>query len=177
MKKILVGVVLALLFWESSALAQARAPRPGDLWVAQFASGVVGEIAGGVLGLGVLAAACAQIESFCLFLEPSHLLLHLPVRGWTREPAFLVINLGRAAGALAGVAIFGALHGIEGNIVVAYMASGIWFITATAFPIIALPTVPALVATVGYQWGAKMKRPQSKAMDFSWQVPLISLWF
>lgn len=177
MKRILLlAAVLALL--ESAALAQARAPRPGDLWVAQFASGVAGEITGGVFGLGVLAAACAHSESFCVFLESAHLSLHLPTRGWTREPAFLMINLGRAAGALAGVAIFGALHGIEGNIVVAYIASGIWFITATAFPIVALPTVPALVATAGYQWGAKMK-PQKKAPDgsLSWQMPLISLRF
>ncbi len=176
MKKILLCVVLVLFVWEFTVSAQARAPRPGDFWVQQFASGVVGEIAGGVLGLGVLAAACAQIESFCAFLHPAYLSLHLPAKGWTREPAFLMMNLGRAAGALAGVAIFGAIHEIQGNIVVAYMASGAWFITATAFPILALPTVPALVATAGFQWGAKLKSGK-KATNFSWYMPLISLTF
>lgn len=174
MKKIFLWAVLALFVWEFAVSAQGRAPRPSDFWASQFASGVVGEIAGGVLGLGVLGAACAQIESFCAFLHPSYLPLHLPAEGWTREPAFLMINLGRAAGALAGVAIFGAIHEIQGNILVAYIASGAWFITATAFPIVALPTVPALVATAGFQWGAKMK-PQKKAS--SWYMPLISLAF
>lgn len=174
MKRLFLWVVIAVVALEGSGFAQARAPRPGDFWLQQFAFGVTGELAGGLLGLGVLSAACAQFESVCF--SPSYGLLYLPVSGGARDPAFLMMNLGRAAGALAGVAIAGALYGIEGNIVVAYMASGLWFLSTKVFPLTTLPTVPAVVATVSYNWGAKM-RSSKKPATLAWQMQLVSLRF
>ena len=90
------------------------------------------------------------------------------------------MSLGRALGASTGVVLAGLRYGVDGNIWGAYLATGLWFIGETFTPleyVLIWPGIPAALATIGYNIGAKMKSDKSKPAALGWYLPLVALRF
>ncbi len=112
------------------------------------------------------------------------------------------INPLRALGASTGVVLAGHRLGVSGNIFMAYLANGLWltiqaamifftkvsvyekdmndyekFLLGVEEFLLDTPGIPAVLATIGYNIGAKMQSDQSKPAALSWQMPLVALKF
>jgi|GEM_PF-1624285 len=176
-----IGASLALLVLVgSSALAQRS---PASFWTEEFLAAEVGAVIGGAIGLGTVHTACVRVESSC---DPLYKLVvlqqRIPIEGdplsiiRLNSPGFHTVNMGRGIGALAGVALVGVMRGVEGNIWAAFLATQAWVAASQQIFLLKVPLVPALVATVAYNWGAKMKAPKTPAAP-AWSFSAIELKF
>jgi len=172
-----IGASLALLVVISgSALAQ-RSPA----WAEGFLAAEVGAVIGGAIGLGTVHTACIRVERSC---DPLYRLVVLqqrvPIEGdplsviKLNSPGFHTVNMGRGIGALAGVALIGVMHGVEGNIWAAFIATQAWVAASQQVFILKVPLVPALVATVAYNWGARASKTHAAP---AWSFSAIELKF
>jgi len=141
-----------LIWMGTSAFAE---PKASDYSWLEFWSGEVGAIGGGALGY-LMSSRCVGYS--CIGV------------------VFRWMNVGRALGASTLVAVAGQLLGVEGNIGAAYLATGLlWFgVSLLVTNLSILPGVPAALATIGYNIGAKMKSDKSKPAALSWQLPLVA---
>ena len=104
---------------------------------------------------------------------------------------FFGMNIGRALGASTGVVLSGSAYGVEGNILAAYIATGVWLVSSILLSKLGvdgnaisqyiqymiIPGIPAALATIGYNIGAKMKSDKSKPAALGWYMPLIAVKF
>ena len=185
--RVWIGLTVVALVVSGIGVGARAEPKPSDYWVAEFVGGEVSAIGGG--GLGFLISVKLFPESNCdlncRFSRPD--LLDL-----------LLMNLGRALGASTGVVLAGASQQVDGNIWGAYLATGIWFADSLlewycsnyyncvwySSPLLQvnlfvtfIPGIPAALATIGYNIGAKMKSDKSKPAPLGWHLPLISVKF
>jgi hypothetical protein len=176
-----IGVSLALLVLVSSSALAQRSPE--RLWAEEFLAAQVGAVIGGAIGLGTVHTACIRVERSC---DPLYRLIvlqqRIPIEGdplsviKLTSPGFHTVNMGRGIGALAGVALIGVMHGVEGNIWAAFIATQAWVAASQQIFLLKVPLVPALIATVAYNWGAKMKAPKTSAA-LGWSFSAIELKF
>lgn len=168
-----VLVVTVLSVTNLSTIAQEESPQPSDYWVAEFLIGEIGAILGGSLGLSIYDAYWDHIFRWLYNREPCSGYLK---RGFLFCPddwgETFLLNLGRALGASTGVVLTGLLVGVEGNILGAYLATGLWFAACNRNSCWIIPFVPAFVAIVGYNIGAKMKADKGKSPALGWRLPL-----
>lgn len=174
-----VSVVLVALVG-GSVLAQEI---PAGLWAKELAGAEVGALVGGAIGLGTVHATCMRFEQSC---DPLYRIIVLqqrvPIEGdplsviKLTSPGFQTVNMGRGIGALAGVALIGVMHGVEGNIWAAFLATQAWVVASQHVFLLKAPLVPALVATVAYNWGATMKGQRTPA-GLAWRFSAIELRF
>ena len=153
--------VTVLMLVGSSALAQKT---PESFWAEEFLAAEVGAVLGGAIGLGTVHTACMRVEKSC---DPLYRLIvlqqRIPIEGdplsiiKLTSPGFHTVNMGRGIGALAGVALIGVMHGVRGNIWAAFLAIQAWVAASQQIFLLKAPLVPALVATVAYNWGATMR--------------------
>lgn len=170
--------VAVLVLVGSSVLAQQT---PQSFWAEEFLAAEVGAVLGGAIGLGTVHTACMRIERSC---DPLYKLVvlqqRIPIEGdplsviKLNSPGFHTVNMGRGIGALAGVALIGLMRGVEGNIWAAFLATQAWVAASQQVFLLKVPLVPALVATIAYNWGAKMKAQKTSA---SWSIPLVAARF
>lgn len=169
LKYLWVSVVLVALVG-GSVWAQ-RSP----LWAEELAGAEVGALLGGAIGLGTVHATCVRFERSC---DPLYRIIvlqqRIPIEGdplsiiKLTSPGFHTVNMGRGIGALAGVALIGVMHGVEGNIWAAFIATQAWVAASQQIFLLKAPLVPALVATVAYNWGARAQRtPAAVGWSFS----------
>jgi hypothetical protein len=60
------------------------------------------------------------------------------------------------------------MHGVEGNIWAAFIATQAWVAASQQIFLLKVPLVPALVATIAYNWGARAQRtPAALGWSFS----------
>ncbi len=167
LKYLSVSVVLIALVG-GSALAQ-RSP----LWVEELAGAQIGAMVGGAIGLGTVHATCVRFEQSC---DPLYRIIVLqrrvPIEGdplsvlKLSSPGFQSVNMGRGIGAVAGVALVGVMRGVQGNIWAAFLATQAWVAASQQIFLLKAPLVPALIATIAYNWGARA--PQAPApLSFS----------
>lgn len=174
-----VSLILVALVG-GSVLAQKS---PSSLWAEELAGAEVGALLGGAIGLGTVHATCVRFEKSC---DPLYRIIVLqqrvPVEGdplsviKLTSPGFHSVNMGRGIGALAGVALIGVMHGVQGNIWAAFIATQAWVAASQQVFLLKLPLVPALVATVAYNWGATTKAPRTPAA-VGWSFSAIELRF
>lgn len=180
-----IGLAMVTLVVWGMGLSAFAEPKPSDFLMEEFVGGELGAIGGGVLGVGMVnvIASITGASSRC--------------DGWEDclSGALLGVNLGRALGASTGVILAGTERGVEGNIWGAYLATGLWSVVS---PIIlaktlikgsrqdellllaflsAAPGIPAALATIGYNIGAKLKSDKSKPAALSWSLPVVALRF
>lgn len=170
--------IAAIAGMSTGALAQ-KSPR--SFWTEEFLAAEVGAVLGGAIGLGIVHTACVRVEQSC---DPLYRLVvlqrRIPIEGdllsviKLTSPGFHTVNMGRGIGALAGVALIGLLRGVEGNIWAAFLATQVWVAASQQIFLLKAPLVPALVATVAYNWGAKMKTHKAPA---AWSLPLLEARF
>lgn len=173
------GVSLALVVLVGSSVLAQKTPQ--SFWAEEFLAAEVGAVLGGAIGLGTVHTACMRIERSC---DPLYRLVvlqqRIPIEGdplsviKLTSPGFHTVNMGRGIGALAGVALIGLMRGVEGNIWAAFLATQAWVAASQQIFPLKVPLVPALVATIAYNWGAKMKAHKTSA---SWSLPLIEAHF
>lgn len=173
--------IAAIVSMSTDALAQ-KSPR--SFWAEEFLGAEVGAVIGGAIGLGTVHTSCLRFEKSC---DPLYRLVILQQRIpiiseedplaiiKLTSPGFRTINMGRGLGALAGVALIGVVHGVEGNIWAAFLATQAWVAASQEIFILKLPLAPAFVATAAYNWGAKMKADKTAQPGaLSWSLPLIA---
>lgn len=176
------GVSVAVLMLVSgSALAQKT---PESFLAEEFLAAEVGAVIGGAIGLGTVHTACMRVEKSC---DPLYRIIVLqqrvPIEGdplsviKLTSPGFLTVNMGRGIGALAGVALIGVMRGVEGNIWAAFLATQAWVAASQQIFLLKVPLVPALVATIAYNWGAKMKPTRGVPGAAWWSLPLFATRF
>lgn len=174
--------IAAIVGMSTDALAQ-KSPR--SFWAEELLGAEVGAVIGGAIGLGTVHTSCLRFEKSC---DPLYRLVilqqRIPIEGdllsvmKLTSPGFHTVNMGRGLGALAGVALIGVVHGVEGNIWAAFLATQAWVAASQEIFILKLPLTPALVATAAYNWGAKMKADKTaQAGALSWSLPLIACKF
>ncbi len=167
--------IAAIVSMSTDALAQ-KSPR--SFWAEEFLGAEVGAVIGGAIGLGTVHTSCLRFEKGC---DPLYRLVILQQRIPSdplsviklTSPGFHTVNMGRGLGALAGVALIGVVHGVEGNIWAAFLATQAWVAASQEIFILKLPLTPAFVATAAYNWGAKMKTDKT-AGALSWSIPLLA---
>ncbi len=187
-QKLWIGLVILGLL-SAGVVVQAeeqRSPQPSDFWGQELVLGWYGSIVGGFVG----SYLCRYKEAFNPALARGLIdcdLLHRFLTGedildisWLSGLHHMIfgMNLGRALGASTGVVLAGSAFGIDGNIWAAYGATGLWFVATLYMEWLQLvPLVPALVATIGYNWGAKVKSEKSRSAALGWGLPLVNLRF
>jgi hypothetical protein len=203
MCKASIGITLILVTLALVATgADAKAAQPGDYLVSEILNGEVGAIEGGVVGwivchpapIGLIFAPpptrVAVVVSLVQATEasPQPRCLGENIADWGLAGTFLDspslwIDLGRAVGASTGVVRTGLDSGVEGNIGLAYGATLLWAIL-TEYElhldkniIVDVPFLPDFIATIAFNWGAKMKGNNTQAVNLSWQLPLFDLSF
>jgi len=174
-----LGVSMALLVLVGSSASAQKTPQ--GLWAEEFLAAEIGAVIGGAIGLGTVHTACMRVERSC---DPLYRLVvlqqRIPIEGdplsiiKLTSPGFHTVNMGRGIGALAGVALIGVVHGVEGNIWAAFIATQAWVAASQQIFILKVPLVPALVATVAYNWGAKMKAQTAPA---AWSFSVLAARF
>lgn len=193
-QKLWIGLVLVTLGLLSVGMAvqahgESRPPRPSDFWGHELVLGWYSSIAGGFVGLLFLCHYPGYPDLKWGFMDCNLLYRMLTGRDMLRDMSDYHLlfysllafggNLGRALGASTGVVLAGMMFGVDGNIWGAYLTTGLWFVTTLYverwLPLV--PLVPALVATIGYNWGAKMKSEKSRSAALGWKLPLVHLRF
>jgi hypothetical protein len=174
-----VGLAIVVLLGIST-LAQKS---PSSFWAEEFLGAEVGAVIGGAIGLGTVHTSCLRFEKGC---DPLYRLVILqqkiPIEGdplsviKLTSPGFHAVNMGRGLGALAGVVLIGVVHGVEGNIWAAFLATQAWVAASQEIFILKLPLIPAFVATAAYNWGATMKADKTPA-ELGWSLSVIELKF
>lgn len=168
-------VLMAILAMSPEVLAQKT---PSSFWAEELLGAEVGAVIGGAIGLATVHTTCVQFEKSC---DPLYRVLVLQQRISFEDPlavikltspGFHTVNMGRALGALAGVALMGLMRGVEGNIWAAFLATQAWLAGSREFFILKAPLMPALVATVAYNWEAKLKAQKTSPAP-SWSFTLI----
>ncbi|MBI3460446.1 hypothetical protein HY009_05910 [Candidatus Acetothermia bacterium] len=178
-----IGLAVVALVVSGLGISAKAEPKPSDYWSQEFFFAELGAVGGGIMGFVVCAASGSSDN--CKYMY-SLLTGESDVCGGGLCNSFLVgISLGRALGASTGVVLTGWILGVEGNILAAYLATGLWFISPGLLPFLPVewreifwaPLVPAIVATISYNIGAKMKSDKSKPVGLSWHLPLVALRF
>ena len=167
---------------------------PSDYYLSEFWLGELGAIVGGFIN----GFICDNIEE-CRWKSPDFSLSYLLScqvglqeycerwqKGWS---SFLSLVPGRALGASIGVIYAGSRNGIEGNIWGTLAMTGSWLALTTFTGLVEIPVldavgnaarmplVPAILATIGYNLGARMKSDKSKPAALDWYLPLVALRF
>ena len=172
------AMILGSLGWSELAMAEQPADYYGsEFWFAEF-----GAFFGGFVGY-----FAASESGFCSGGIHSNSFFF----SWDICP-MLFWDTGRALGAGLGVTFTGLNYGVEGNVLMAHLLPLV-SLTGTAllkytvprldplaplFALIHLPGVPALLATIGYNIGAKMKDTgQPASLPWRLDLPMLSLEF
>lgn len=163
-KKVSLGA-LVILFALWSVTEEVRAESPVDYIFLEFLFGVQGALVGGGLGFYATYWTLSLVQP-CPSVQPERRACEL---GTTLISLIVGPNIGIPPGAtFLGVALAGALMGVQGNILVAFAGSvvgtvvgaavaGNWVIEPTDFSLVVNPvTMAALGATIGYNIGATM---------------------
>jgi len=168
-KKILTCVVVGalVLFLASEELRAERPVQPTDYLLLEFLFGVQGAIVGGGLGFYATYWTLSIVQP-CPTAQPERRACEL---GTSLISLIVGPNLGIPPGAtFLGVALAGAIVGVEGNMLLAFAGSivgtivgaavaGNWVIEPTDFSLVVNPvTMAALGATIGYNIGATVPR-------------------
>jgi len=170
-------VVAAVIIGAQGWAAPAMATQPSDYYLSEFVTAEIGAIAGGFLGLmtGWAVAQGAGLADKAFYEWPA---------GWTGG-----WSMGRSLGASVGVTWNGESWGVQGNVLMAYLLPGVML---SVFPIVGLlhladsnliftaiphlPFVPAALAVIGYNIGAKMKGTgQPASLPWTLDLPVLSL--
>ncbi len=178
MRKYLCVIVVLVALVGGSAWAQRS---PTSVWAEELIGAEVGALIGGAIGLGTVHTTCVRFEKSC---DPLYRIIvlqqRIPIEGdllsviKLTSPGFHTINMGRGIGALAGVALIGVMRGIEGNIWAAFLATQAWVAASQRIFLLKAPLVPALVATIAYNWGARGKTQTAPA---AWGLSLFAARF
>ena len=178
-----VVVVVAVIFGSLGWTAPAMAKQPSDYYLAEFVPAEFGAIAGGVIA----GFASFSLTGLIWVVDGKEFYDYqrwaLVLGGW---------GMGRAFGAGLGATWTGESYGIQGNVIMAYLLPGVslvvlpisWFlgfleasnINPLAIP--HLPLVPAVLAVIGFNMGAKVKDTgQPASLPWSLDLPVLSLEF
>ncbi|MCX8103918.1 MAG: hypothetical protein N3E42_05755 [Candidatus Bipolaricaulota bacterium] len=164
-KKIpLCALVILFALWSVADEARAERPvQPIDYILLEFLFGVQGAIVGGGLGFYATYWTLSLVQP-CPPAQPERRACEL---GATLIALIVGPNLGIPPGAtFLGVALAGAIVGVQGNVLLAFAGSivgtllgaavaGNWVIEPTDFSLVVNPvTMAALGATIGYNIGA-----------------------
>lgn len=180
--RVLVGLVIVALSLSSMEVVvhaeEQRPPQPEDFWVTEFWGGEIGAILGGVIGFYIEENYWDWDQLYRWLYGREN-----PCRGYFKRGVLfcpydrgqlLPFHFGRALGASTGVVLTGLQAGVDGNILGAYLATGLWFAASSYLILIEspmeefhvlwiMPYVPAFLATVGYNIGAKMRSDRTKS--------------
>lgn len=176
-KKISLCVLVTLFaLWSVTDEVHAERPvQPTDYIFLEFLFGVQGAILGGGLGFYATYWTLSIVQP-CLPLQPERRDCEL---GTTLISLIVGPNLGIPPGAtFLGVALAGAIVGVQGNVLLAFAGSivgtlvgvavaGNWVIEPTDFSLVVNPvTMAALGATIGYNIGATVSHHQELAPTY-----------
>lgn len=164
----LLGFLLVL--WPAAAANAAPAPQPIDYIALEFIFGLQGALLGGGAGFYTTYFTMTILHP-CPAAQPERRACEL---GTSLLALLVGPNLGIPPGAtFLGVALAGALVGVEGNLWLSLAGSivgtllgsalaGNWVLEPTDFSLVVNPvTMAALGATLGYNVGAKMRTPSA----------------
>lgn len=178
-RKVFVHILvlaLAICFvTEEIRAAPEPVVRPTDYILLEFLFGIQGAIVGG--GLGFYATYWAlSIMQPCPPMQPERRACEL---GTTLISLIVGPNLGIPPGAtFLGVALAGAIVGVQGNVLLALAGSivgtligaavaGNWVVEPTDFSLVVNPvTMAALGATIGYNIGATATKSEEVAPTY-----------
>jgi hypothetical protein len=164
-RRVLISIVVCALIvcFVSGELRAERPVQPMDYLLLEFLFGVQGAIVGGGLGFYATYWTLSIVQP-CPTAQPERRACEL---GTSLISLIVGPNLGIPPGAtFLGVALAGAIVGVEGNILLAFAGSivgtivgaavaGNWVVEPTDFSLVVNPvTMAALGATIGYNIGA-----------------------
>ncbi len=170
-------LVLALSSVAEEVRAGSERPtRPMDYIFLEFLFGVQGAIVGGGLGFYATYWTLSLVQP-CPPVQPERRACEL---GTSLISLLVGPNLGIPPGAtFLGVSLAGAIVGVQGNILLAFLGSivgtvagaalaGNWVIEPTDFSLVVNPvTMAALGATIGYNIGATARVPEGVAPTYT----------
>jgi hypothetical protein len=187
---ILVGLLLVGIG------AQVKAAQPGDSITPELTTGVLGAVLGGVVGgtagTVTLVAIIAIDHSLNGTVQGNNSSANNEAGAFPVGLAIFAgggLLVGMPLGAVLGVNSAGDAHGVQGDLPLAIVGAVVGEIAGLGLSInvlkrgptfavlLAVPITTALGATVGYNWGAKMKAGKTKAVTLSWQLPLFEVSF
>jgi hypothetical protein len=176
-KRVLISIVVcALIVCLVSGEVRAERPRQStDYLFLEFLFGVQGAIVGGGLGFYATYWTLSLVQP-CPPTQPERRACEL---GTSLISLIIGPNLGIPPGAtFLGVALAGAIVGVQGNVFLAFTGSivgtivgtavaGNWVLEPTDLSLVVNPvTMAALGATLGYNIGATIAPPQESTLTY-----------
>jgi hypothetical protein len=176
-KRVLISIVVCALIvcFVSGELRAERPMQPTDYLFLEFLFGVQGAIVGGGLGFYATYWTLSLVQP-CPPTQPERRACEL---GTSLISLIVGPNLGIPPGAtFLGVALAGAIVGVQGNVFLAFAGSivgtivgtavaGNWVLEPTDLSLVVNPvTMAALGATLGYNIGATIAPPQESTLTY-----------
>jgi hypothetical protein len=176
-KRVLISIVVYMLIvcLVSGELRAERPVQPMDYLLLEFLFGVQGAIVGGGLGFYATYWTLSLVQP-CPPTQPERRACEL---GTSLISLIVGPNLGIPPGAtFLGVALAGAIVGVQGNVFLAFAGSivgtivgtavaGNWVLEPTDLSLVVNPvTMAALGATLGYNIGATIALPQESTLTY-----------
>jgi len=173
----LCALVMLFAWWSITDEVRAERPvQPIDYVFLEFLFGVQGAMVGGGLGFYATYWTLSVVQP-CPPAQPERRACEL---GTTLISLIVGPNVGIPPGAtFLGVALAGAIVGVQGNLLLAFAGSivgtlvgaavaGNWVIEPTDFSLVVNPvTMAALGATIGYNIGATAKALQDAVPTYT----------
>jgi hypothetical protein len=176
-KRVLISIVVYMLIvcLVSGEVRAERPVQPMDYLLLEFLFGVQGAIVGGGLGFYATYWTLSLVQP-CPPTQPERRACEL---GTSLISLIVGPNLGIPPGAtFLGVALAGAIVGVQGNVFLAFAGSivgtivgtavaGNWVLEPTDLSLVVNPvTMAALGATLGYNIGATITPPQESTLTY-----------
>jgi hypothetical protein len=176
-KRVLISIVVYMLIvcFVSGEVRAERPVQPMDYLLLEFLFGVQGAIVGGGLGFYATYWTLSLVQP-CPPTQPERRACEL---GTSLISLIVGPNLGIPPGAtFLGVALAGAIVGVQGNVFLAFAGSivgtivgtavaGNWVLEPTDLSLVVNPvTMAALGATLGYNIGATIAPPQESTLTY-----------
>jgi hypothetical protein len=176
-KRVLISIVVYMLIvcLVSGEVRAERPVQPMDYLLLEFLFGVQGAIVGGGLGFYATYWTLSLVQP-CPPTQPERRACEL---GTSLISLIVGPNLGIPPGAtFLGVALAGAIVGVQGNVFLAFAGSivgtivgtavaGNWVLEPTDLSLVVNPvTMAALGATLGYNIGATIAPPQESTLTY-----------